>query len=208
MMAMSTSGRIAACTAACAFPSVSTTAPSSNASTTAGVTPTATPAALTSQRTPPTPQRAPSAIACIPCREKYGLVFVGEYAQQAPDPLADFPEAQPLCLRALPVNSSLNPLYELLASYYAFADETPAGCIQLDDHTIGHRSAKGELLVFCIQPVDSDRHVIRGLISGQNDASAAERLALLRWHNQQLNELRARCEAQAVRKRRHRRKSS
>ena len=150
---------------------------------------------------PAHPADAPARTICnrvYPCREKYGLIFVGEHAQQAPDPLADFPEAQPLCLRALPVNSSLDPLYELLASYQAFADETPAGCIQLDDHTIGHRSAAGELLVFCIQPVDSDRHVIRGLISGQRDASAAERLALLRWHNQQLNELRARCETQAV----------
>lgn len=141
----------------------------------------------------------------FPAVERYGLVWSSE------DPHGDLPvvegvgEDDLLVLRAIPVNASAELVVQKLRSYRFQPNGEIGGAgasVELAAATeaaVALRSCQGKaetLGVFFVQPVDSGRSVIRGVLSGRpNDAQLT---AVLRYHNEALSTLRAGLEREAA----------
>ena len=137
--------------------------------------------------------------------ERYGLVWSSE------DPRGDLPvvegigEDDLLVLRAIPVNASAELVAQRLQSYRFQPNSEIAGTganvelVAATEAAVALRSCQGRaetLCVFFVQPVDSGRSVIRGVLSGRpNDAQLT---AVLRYHNGALSKLRADLEREAA----------
>ena len=116
-------------------------------------------------------------------RRAYGLVWSGI------DPIEEFPRfpalatAEPLPMRAIPVNASAAETLAGLCSLDGACQDGPLRCETAD-------------ALFLIQPVSTNRSIIRGLL--KHDVTQAEQLATLRRCNEVLSTLRDRIEATAV----------
>ena len=136
---------------------------------------------------PAHPADAPARTICnrtFPCVERYGLVWTAETPQGEPPALAGFDAA--LTLRPVPVNAPADAVLAALEGYGADADR--------DGFALTLTGGDGRWLAFFVQPVDSARSVIRGLLA--DPPEGAKRTGLLRQHSRALSYLRDRVEAQ------------
>lgn len=143
---------------------------------------------------PAHPADAPSRTICnntYPTQEAHGLVWAGERASGALPSLDGFETAT--VLRPIPLNARFEDVATALRSY-SFAD----GCSGRanDDGSVTVTAKDGSAVRFFVQPVDSNRSVIRGLDNRTPTGDA--RVSLLRHHNFLLQELRDRVEAEAL----------
>ena len=91
----------------------------------------------------------------------------------------------PLPLRAIAVNASPSRVFAALRSYeFPELQGAPHEADELDQHALVIRTESGDKLAFFIQPVDSGRAVIRGVLA--NAPSAAEQGRVLRAHDHQI----------------------
>lgn len=132
----------------------------------------------------------------FPAVERYGLVW------SSLDPPADEPSIaalvrQPLVLRGISVNASADEVIERLKDYrFKPVDSAGGGTPEIvvenvDAVGVGLRArwnGAETCAVFLVQPVDAGRCVIRGLVDC--DPTGAERIAVLRYHNERLSRLR------------------
>ena len=132
-----------------------------------------------------------------PAVERYGLVWSSEEPQGELPDVAGLAEGKLLALRGIPVNAPADKVAQRLKAYRfqpngaidGNAAETRLDAVQ--DFAVALRSREGSaetLGVFFVQPVDSNRSVIRGVLDG--DAEGAARVAILRHHNERLSKLR------------------
>ncbi len=128
--------------------------------------------------------------------ERYGLVWSAEDPEgEAPPEAAELAGAETLVLRNLPVNAGAGLVIDGLAGYdpeslAAVARRTgDAAALQLGD---------GTAIVFFVQPVDSDRSVIRPVMTPA--PPAADRIGVLRRHSAALEALRKNLEEEAARR--------
>ncbi len=150
---------------------------------------------------PAHPADAPARTVCnrkYTTREKYGLVWTAiETSGDVPEIslLAGVPSAP---LRAMPINSTADLVEEMLsAAVFESAEDNrwsemsvetdPSGAITFTGSSDKH-------LVFFLQPLDSERTIIRGVATGIGD----DDIAGLRHLNQCLTTLRAAIEARAA----------
>ncbi|MXW88077.1 MAG: Rieske 2Fe-2S domain-containing protein [Acidimicrobiaceae bacterium] len=137
--------------------------------------------------------------------ERYGLVWSGESPVGDP-PTVDVLEAgTPFGLRNLPVNASVSLTVRHLQSH-RFAPcgrldaEAPAMTVDgVSDYSVALTARAGDArstVVFFVQPVDSGRCVIRGVLAGA--PPAGEQLAVWRHHATELDQLRVAIEAEAT----------
>lgn len=137
--------------------------------------------------------------------ERYGLVWSAE------EPLGDVPdvaglaEGDLLTLRGMPVNAPADIVAAKLKGYRF----QPSGRIDacgasvaveaVSAFSVALRATEGDastLAIFFVQPVDSNRSVIRGVLDGQ--PQDRERVAVLRHHNELLSKLREAVEREAA----------
>ena len=164
---------------------------------------------------PAHPADAPARTICnrtFPSVERYGLVWSGE------DPVGDPPTVDmletgsPFGLRNLPVNASAELAVRHLHDHRFLPSERlgsdPAASIEpaemsvdgAADYSVTLTSRAGGMqstAVFFVQPVDSGRCVIRGVLA--STPPAGEQRGVLRHHATELNGLVARIEAEAAR---------
>ncbi|MFD2739592.1 Rieske 2Fe-2S domain-containing protein [Sulfitobacter aestuarii] len=136
---------------------------------------------------PAHPADAPARTICnntYPAQERHGLIWACE-APQGEVPELD---GYGLVLRAMPLNS---PRDLVIAALLA-----EGGAAAQQDGSVLLRGEDGHATRFFVQPVDSNRSVIRGLSDAE--AQGAARIALLRDWDWRLEELRARIEAEAA----------
>lgn len=142
--------------------------------------------------------------------ERYGLIWS---CLEPTGPSPDLPELQArlgdLALRGIAVNASAHDVVARLKAYaFQPAMHPDAACVESemtsepasDDLTVIRRArtASAEArVVFFVQPVDTSRCVIRGVLD--SDAGGAARLTLLRYHNENLSALRDAAEQAARR---------
>ena len=163
---------------------------------------------------PAHPADAPARTICnrtFPSVERYGLVWSGEDPLGEP-PTVDVLEAgTPFGLRNLPVNASAELAVRHLRDHRFLPSESlgsdPAASVEpaemsmdgAGDYSVALTSRAGGTQstgVFFVQPVDSGRCVIRGVLASTPPAS--EQAAVLRHHATELNGLVARIEAEAA----------
>jgi ferredoxin-NADP reductase/nitrite reductase/ring-hydroxylating ferredoxin subunit len=152
---------------------------------------------------PAHPGAAPAATMRVPsfaCAEKYGLVWSGSPAGEAPTVPA-LEGAEVLVLRSLPVNApAAVALAELARCSCRPAPMPGSGAatatvsdVDLDPVTVAVTTAGGaSSVVHFVQPVDAGRCVIRPVLSPAPRPEA--RLAVLRHHAGRLEEFRAQVE--------------
>lgn len=156
---------------------------------------------------PAHPADAPARTICnrtFPAVEKYGLIWTGEDPEGSPPEIGELNGEQFLALRGIAVNAPLDFVLTHLADYRFSpdGDRDELGSMLVEEHD--ERSliltAAGETqtskAVFFVQPVDSERSVIRGVISGV--AADEDCLHLLRHHSAELASLRDFIESQAA----------
>lgn len=157
---------------------------------------------------PAHPADSPARTICnrtYPAVERYGLVWSGE------TPEGDLPAVEPfsgsnlLSLRPIPVDAAAQTVLNQLSSYHfqpgdALGKEDATVSVETsDDLSIVLLSVSGESkthAVFFLQPVDSDRTVIRGVLDTVPASDSL--LDVLRHHNERLSALRDRCETEAA----------
>ena len=139
--------------------------------------------------------------------ERYGLIWSGE------DPVGDAPTIElleagtPFGLRNLPVNASAESAVRHLQSHrFAPSDRLDAdtGAVEMtvewaDDYSVALTATVGaasSTAVFFVQPVDSGRSVIRGVLA--DTPAAGEQRGVLRHHAVGLNRLVDAIEAEAA----------
>jgi ferredoxin-NADP reductase/phenylpropionate dioxygenase-like ring-hydroxylating dioxygenase large terminal subunit len=142
----------------------------------------------------------------FPGVERYGLVWSAE------EPLGEVPEVNGLkegdllVLRGIAVNAPADRVTEQLKSYRfqpndrIGGNEASMSVEASSSDSVGLRSRDGTaetLAVFFVQPVDSARSVIRGVLDRQ--AEGAQRIAILRHHNERLQALRDAVESAVAR---------
>lgn len=140
----------------------------------------------------------------FPAIERYGLVWSCE------ESLGDMPEIDGLedenivTLRAIPVNAPAELTIDALRAYQfqpndaleRKGSEVSANTVSASAVALRARDGTAQTLgVFFVQPVDSNRSVIRGVLDGT--AEASQRAAILRHHNERLSALRVDLERQA-----------
>lgn len=140
---------------------------------------------------PAHPADAPARTICnntYPTREAFGLVWAGEEAQGEVPALAGFEDA--VVLRPIPLHAPRDMVTTALVDY-TFAD----GCRgeTNNDGSITITAKDGQVAWLFVQPCDSNRSVIRGLVNHH-----PERTDLLRHHSFLLQELRDRVETEAA----------
>ena len=155
---------------------------------------------------PAHPADAPARTICnrrFPAVERHGLVWSGE------EPEGDVPDhcgfRAPLALRGIAVNAPPGLVAERLAGYRFLpsgrldADGADVDAAALSPWAVRLDAAAGGYatgLLLLVQPVDSHRSVIRGLVDrGGGDAADG---AVLRHHNRRLGELRDAIEREAA----------
>ncbi len=141
-----------------------------------------------------------------PSAERYGLVWSAEEPAGDVPSIAGLDTGDPLVLRGIAVNAPASKVASLLKAYrFQPSDklDRDAATVEveiLDAHTVALRAkdeAAETFAVFFIQPVDSGRSVVRGVLdSGPRDAE--RRIAVLRHHNERLTALRDRAEREAA----------
>ncbi|MBL0374576.1 Rieske 2Fe-2S domain-containing protein [Rhizobium sp. KVB221] len=140
----------------------------------------------------------------FPAVERYGLVWSSEQAVGESPVVGGLDEANVLALRAIPVNAPAARVVEALRSYRF----QPSARIDGADAEVSVETASATAValraradgaetfgVFFVQPVDSNRSVIRGVLDGQMEG--AQRAAVLRHHNEHLSALRVAVERKA-----------
>ena len=140
-----------------------------------------------------------------PAAERYGLVWSCE------EPIGDVPDVVALggsgglVLRGIPVNAPADLVVEALRSYrFQPNDRLDGDCGEIDPEAMGDfvvalRSSEAQsetCAVFFVQPVDSNRSVIRGVLD--REPQAGLRVAVLRHHNERLSVLREALERKAA----------
>lgn len=137
--------------------------------------------------------------------ERYGLVWSAEEPQGEIPELPGFAEGELLTLRGIPVNAPADAVAARLRGYRF----QPTGQIDgndakvtveaANDFSVGLRAVEDSsatLAVFFVQPVDSNRSVIRGVLDGRAEGSV--RMAVLHHHNDRLSKLRDVVEREAA----------
>jgi ferredoxin-NADP reductase/nitrite reductase/ring-hydroxylating ferredoxin subunit len=132
-----------------------------------------------------------------PAVERYGLVWSSEEALGEVPDVAGLAEGKLLALRGIPVNAPADKITKALKAYRF----QPSGAIDgngaeiaveaAQDFAVALRSRDSgaeTLGVFFVQPVDSNRSVIRGVL--EHEAEGPARIAILRHHNERLSKLR------------------
>lgn len=140
-----------------------------------------------------------------PAVERYGLVWSSE----APDgelPLVrGLEEGSAFSLRSIPLNAPVDLTIKMLGGYTfqpSAAIDGEGATVMVEDSSDDHlclSSTDGKAatrLVIFVQPVDSYRCVIRGVVN--ETPSQADQLGVLRHHNQRLSGLRDQIEAEAA----------
>ncbi|MEX3006994.1 Rieske 2Fe-2S domain-containing protein [Hoeflea sp. TYP-13] len=156
---------------------------------------------------PAHPADSPARTICnrtYPAVERYGLVWSGE------EPEGDLPAFDQLAgdellaLRPISVNATAQNVLDKLNSYvFQPNDALEAGDAEVNIEQQGEMSivltSRGgdekTAAVFFVQPVDSNRTVIRGVLDAIPDT--ADIVDVLRHHNERLSALRDDCEAEA-----------
>jgi ferredoxin-NADP reductase/nitrite reductase/ring-hydroxylating ferredoxin subunit len=141
----------------------------------------------------------------FPAEERYGLIWSSLNATGEAPEIAAIKHVHPLTLRGIPINASASTVIEHLKDYRF----QPVDCISVDaaetvledadDSMIFLRSRQSgseTLGLFFVQPLDSRRCVIRGVLDAE--PAGAERVAALRHHNERLSALRDAAERQAA----------
>ncbi|RWL84876.1 MAG: 2Fe-2S iron-sulfur cluster binding domain-containing protein [Mesorhizobium sp.] len=140
-----------------------------------------------------------------PALERYGLLWSSEEPLGELPDVAGLAEGKPLALRGIPVNAPAGKVAEALKTYRFQPNATIDGggaetiVEAAQDFSVALRSHDGgaeTLGVFFIQPVDSNRSVIRGVLD--RDAEGAARIAVLRHHNERLSKLRDQVEREVA----------
>ena len=137
--------------------------------------------------------------------ERYGLVWSAEEPQGDVPDVAGLAEGDLLALRGIPVNAPADVVVAALTGYRF----QPNGCLEGTAADMSLKASDGfsvaltaredgaeTLAVFFVQPVDSNRSVIRGVLDGS--PRGAERIAVLRHHNERLSKLREIVEREAA----------
>ena len=141
--------------------------------------------------------------------ERYGLVWSGEDPVGDPPRIAVLESGAPFGLRNLPVNAPVElVLQHLQAHRFAPPGRLESESVEMtvdwvDHYSVALTAAVGaggspSTVVFFVQPVDSGRSVIRGVLA--ETPPAGEQLAVLRHHASRLNRLVAAVEAEAARR--------
>lgn len=145
---------------------------------------------------PAHPADAPARTICnrtFAAIERHGLVWSGEEPDGSPPEAPELDGAETLVLRSLPVNAGAALAIDLLAGYDPESSPSPvrgddyATVLEYDDETV---------IAFFVQPVDSDRSVIRPVLAPA--PPAAERIEVLRRHSTALEALRKELEEHAA----------
>lgn len=145
---------------------------------------------------PAHPADAPARTICnrtFAAVERHGLVWSGEEPDGSPPEAPELDGAETLVLRSLPVNAGADLAIDLLAGYDPEGSPLPvrgddyATVLEYDDETV---------IAFFVQPVDSDRSVIRPVLAPA--PPAAERIEVLRRHSTALEALRKELEGHAA----------
>jgi ferredoxin-NADP reductase/phenylpropionate dioxygenase-like ring-hydroxylating dioxygenase large terminal subunit len=133
----------------------------------------------------------------FPAEERYGLVWSSLNAAGGPQQVPELESGPSLALRGIPVNAPAATVTELLKRYQfqpiggSRSQAAETALERSDAHMIILRSRqKGVETVgaFFVQPVDSRRSIMRGVLKGAVEGS--ERIAALRHHNDLLSTLR------------------
>ncbi len=169
---------------------------------------------------PAHPADAPARTICnvtFPMVERYGLVWTGEAPRGEPPAFASLDTGGSFGLRSLPVNVEPSVVLEALDSYHFVPSSSLAdvgsgqsahpeaavtvsnrgdGWIELTSTRLGGLTDEAPTtVVFFVQPVDSARSVIRGVMSRLPERGSE--LAVLRHHATTLNRFRDALEADA-----------
>ncbi|TPL14691.1 Rieske 2Fe-2S domain-containing protein [Mesorhizobium sp. B2-4-10] len=133
----------------------------------------------------------------FPGVERYGLVWSSEEPRGEVPDVAALTEGKLLALRGIAVNAPADKVVERLKAYRfqpnaAIEGEGAETIIEAArDFAVALHSRDGGAEtrgVFFVQPVDSNRSVIRGVLD--QEAEGATRIAILRHHNERLSKLR------------------
>lgn len=158
---------------------------------------------------PAHPADSPARTICIrrfPVAERYGLVWSGEAPPGGPSSHETLDLSSTIVLRSIPVNAPSGLVAEHIARYeFCPSDQLDEAdpavtVIDRDEWSVTMSASAGGLsttAVFFIQPVDSSRSAIRGVLAG--DPRGSDRLPVLRHHNHRLTGLRDAIEADAAR---------
>ena len=139
----------------------------------------------------------------FPAKERYGLIWSADEPEGEIPDLPDLGD-DVLVLRGIPVHAPPGRVIESLLDYRfqpsAAIEGTEAAVevVRFDDRSAVLRAREGgaeTLVAFFVQPVDSNRVVIHGLLDG--GPTGKERLRILRHHNERLSSLRDRAEVAA-----------
>jgi len=156
---------------------------------------------------PAHPADAPARTICnrtFPSVERYGLIWSGEDPAGEPPQIAALEDSGTLLLRSIAVNAPIKVVLGHLANYRfsitADPDNVATTSIDYQDERSLSLTATSDgeesTVVFFVQPVDSNRSVIRGLLS--SSPSGTERLPTLRHHSMELSRLRDTVELEAL----------
>lgn len=143
---------------------------------------------------PAHPSDAPARTICnntYPTQEAHGLVWAGETAAGELSPLEGFEAST--ALRPVPVDAPHEMVEQALLGY-GWDDSCKAA--QNADGSVSITAADGSAVRIFVQPVDSNRSVLRGLIS--KALTGADRQAILKRHSWLMQELRDRIETIAA----------
>ncbi|MGO4336081.1 Rieske 2Fe-2S domain-containing protein [Labrys sp. KB_33_2] len=137
--------------------------------------------------------------------ERYGLIWSAEEPLGEVPEIDGLPEGNFLALRGIPVNAQPELVAEALKAYRFQPNDAVTGSVAevtveaADGLSVTLHSKESEhstLAVFFVQPVDSNRSVIRGVLDAIPEG--AGRLVVLRHHNELLSKLRDRLEREAA----------
>ncbi|WP_339672141.1 Rieske 2Fe-2S domain-containing protein [Dasania marina] len=154
---------------------------------------------------PAHPADAPARTICnntYPAVERYGLIWSGEAPVGELPEVAELEEGMAFVLRAIAVDAPAEKVIEKLRHYRFQPSSKLKGenaqitINELDSSTIYINATDGQFatgVVFFVQPIDSHRTVIRGVLCEEPDDCQA--LDVLTYHNQLLSMLRNKIEA-------------
>ena len=145
---------------------------------------------------PAHPADAPARTICnrtFAAIERHGLVWSGEEPDGSPPEAPELDGAETLVLRSLPVNAGAALAIDLLAGYDPEGSPSP---VRRDDYATVLEYDDETVIAFFVQPVDSDRSVIRPVLAPA--PPAAERIEVLRRHSTALEALRKELEGHAA----------
>jgi ferredoxin-NADP reductase/phenylpropionate dioxygenase-like ring-hydroxylating dioxygenase large terminal subunit len=140
-----------------------------------------------------------------PAVERYGLVWSAEEPVDEVPAVSGLAEGDLLVLRGIPLNAPADLVADRLKAYRfqpsgrldgTEADVTVEAAGAFSAALRSRDGGAATLAVFFVQPVDSGRSVIRGVLDSRLEG--AERLAVLRHHNELLSKLRDTLERDAA----------